>query len=635
MRIHWRNYFMFFNEDFLNQIRERQTLSEIISNKVSLKKHGREFTGLCPFHSEKTPSFTVNDDKGFYHCFGCGAHGDIFTFTIEMDNLDFIDAVSKLAENVGLSLPEEDIGRKNSSQNISGALTQAMHWFQEQLCNNNIAQRYLKDRNINVDMIKEFKIGYAPKYGLNQHLKQQGIKQEHIIDAGLASRNPKGMYDYFRDRIMFPIFNKRGSIIAYGGRSIGMGTPKYLNSPENILFSKKGTLYGANFVQKHTNDQVILVEGYLDVISLYQYKIVNSVSPMGTAISVEHIQALWKMADSPILCFDGDAAGYKAVLRAIELCIPILTSSKNIRFAILHNKQDPQSILNKPNGKQEMDEALTNTRSVSDVIWSYLYKQVKPTTPEQYALLQEKCLTHIKPMTDKTLYFYYRNFFQQKLKSLYQSEVNNNSNQYKRNMATINNSEASQSNLSTEQLKQSENTLKTRQTTFSEMKQNAYKAKVLLIIIITFPELLDEANIEEEFINFEIQDQRINDARNKVLTTKCLDKLTTSYLNIDNLSVTADQDIRIALTSIDKARALWKRIIDITNYDHFKKEAKEKISNISLGKEYLEQIKYINNENMEDNVYRNGNKLLGQTVEKRYVQEAKRIDDGLKKEAGD
>ena len=326
---------MAFPPQFLDELRARLPVSEVVGRKVRLLRKGREHSGLCPFHNEKTPSFTVNDEKGFYHCFGCGAHGSVIDFAMETEGLSFPEAVEKLAGQAGLQVPQsspEERERAKVRSTLYDVLEQVCDWYEDQLTRpgGRQAYDYLKQRGFTDETIGRFRLGFAPdgRGKLLQAMESRGIERRQLVEAGLI-KLPEGggdPRDYFFNRVMFPITDGRDRVIAFGGRILGDGQPKYLNSPETPLFHKGRNLYNYAMAREASKDAgtVIVAEGYTDVIALAQAGLPNAVAPLGTALTEEQIGLLWRIADEPVLCFDGDNAGERAALRAAERAMPIL-----------------------------------------------------------------------------------------------------------------------------------------------------------------------------------------------------------------------------------------------------------------------------------------------------------------------
>jgi DNA primase len=320
---------------FLDEIRARLACSEVIGRRVRLVRKGREHSGLCPFHNEKTPSFTVNDDKGFFHCFGCGAHGDVIGFTMKIDHLPFPEAVERLAGEAGLEMPRQtpaERARAEVENTLQDVVEAACAWYEAQLRApaGSAGLAYLRNRGLDEATIAGFRLGFAPdgRAALKSALLQKGFKEDLLLQAGLLVRPDDGResFDFFRGRVMFPIADRRGRVIAFGGRVMGDGQPKYLNSRDTPLFDKGRTLYALDKARAGVAKaaELIVAEGYMDVIALHAAGFAGAVAPLGTALTEAQIEALWKLAPEPIVCLDGDAAGQRAALRAAERALPML-----------------------------------------------------------------------------------------------------------------------------------------------------------------------------------------------------------------------------------------------------------------------------------------------------------------------
>jgi len=345
---------MRFPPEFLDEIRARLPVSEVVGRRVKLKRQGREWAGLSPFNREKTPSFFVNDQKGFYHDFSSGKHGDIFTFLMETEGLGFPEAVEQLAGMSGVPLPKvspEAEAQSRRRATLHETMEAAARFFEASLASGDgaAARDYLDRRGIRHDTRAAFRMGYAPgrRDALKRHLAGQGIDEALQVEAGLLIRPDDGgpTYDRFRDRVMIPIHDARGRIIAFGGRALGDVQPKYLNSPETSLFHKGATVFNLHRARQPAFEagDVIVVEGYMDVISLHQAGLKNVVATMGTAFTEEQVQALWRLAPEPVICFDGDAAGIGAAHRAVERILPHLTAGASFNFAFLPEGSTPTS----------------------------------------------------------------------------------------------------------------------------------------------------------------------------------------------------------------------------------------------------------------------------------------------------
>ncbi|MEQ8701402.1 MAG: DNA primase, partial [Bauldia litoralis] len=317
---------MNFTTQFLDELRNRLPVSDLVGRRVKLRKHGREHTGLCPFHNEKSPSFTVNDDKGFFHCFGCGAHGDVIGFAMQTEGLTFPEAVEKLAGMAGLQIPREtpeERARAQRARSLHDANEAAAKWFEKQLrgAQGREALDYLHRRGLSEATIASFRLGYAPdsRDGLKSALMSDGFEEAQLLEAGLLVKPEDGRasYDRFRGRVIFPINDRRGRPIAFGGRILGDGKPKYLNTSDTPLFHKGRTLYALDRAREAMREtpEVIVTEGYMDVIALWQAGFKGAVAPLGTAVTETQIEELWRLAPEPIPCLDGDEAGRRAAAR--------------------------------------------------------------------------------------------------------------------------------------------------------------------------------------------------------------------------------------------------------------------------------------------------------------------------------
>jgi DNA primase len=382
---------------FLDELRARTLLSALIGKTLKLTKKGREFAACCPFHNEKTPSFYVNDEKGFYHCFGCSAHGDAIRWMTDQRGLPFMDAVKELAQAAGLELPApdpRDAQRAERARSLHDVMAAAAAWFEEQYAGlpGSAARAYVDRRGIKEATRKAFALGYAPdsKTGLRRALERFGDRM--LIEAGLLIEvEGKEPYDRFRDRLMIPIRDPRGRVIAFGGRILGHGEPKYLNSPDTPLFDKGRTLYNLDRAAPAARKagRMIVVEGYLDVIALSQAGIDEAVAPLGTALTEHQIERLWRQVDSPLLCFDGDSAGQKAAFRAATRALPGLEPGRSLAFLTLPAGKDPDDLVRV--GGREAFEALAATpEPLVDRLWNHEVAAAPLATPEQRAGLRKR-----------------------------------------------------------------------------------------------------------------------------------------------------------------------------------------------------------------------------------------------------
>src|SRR2546423_7196572 len=410
---------MRFTPQFLEELRARLPVSEVVGRRVKLKKAGREWKGLSPFQQEKSPSFTVNDQKGFYHDFSSGKHGDIISFLMETEGVGFTEAVERLAAMAGVPLPAAtpDAARhEQRRKTLYDVMELAAKFFADTLASRNGAKArgYLGDRAISPAVQLQFRIGYAPsdRFALKEHLGSQGIPVEDMVEAGLlvSGDDIPVPYDRFRDRVMFPIADLRGRVIAFGGRALEKDVAaKYLNSPETPLFHKGDNLYNHQTARAaaHNGAALIVVEGYVDVIAMVTAGLAGSVAPLGTALTENQLALLWKMADEPILCFDGDRAGQKAAYRAADLALPALLPGKSLRFALLPEGQDPDDLA-RSGGRGAIEEVISAARPLVDMLWSREIEGGSFATPERRAALEARINELANGIRDEVLRRYYR-----------------------------------------------------------------------------------------------------------------------------------------------------------------------------------------------------------------------------------
>jgi len=413
---------------FLDQLRERVALADLIGRRVRLVRKGREHTGLCPFHNEKTPSFTVNEEKGFFHCFGCGAHGDIFGFVMRIEGLEFPETVRRLADEAGVAVPEqtpEDRARATQQASLYQVMERACWFFERSLgaAAGRGARDYLDGRGLDPAACERFRLGYAPdgRGALKAALTggDDGIAEPQLIEAGLLIRPDGGgaSYDRFRGRVMFPITDRRGRVIAFGARALGDGQPKYLNSPETPLFHKGDVLYGLATAWRPARDRgrVIVAEGYMDVIALARAGIAEAVAPLGTALTEAQIELLWTLAPEPVLCFDGDAAGLRAAGRAAERALPLLKPGLSLRFVTLPAGEDPDTLL-RARGVAAMEGLIAAARPLDQLIWAHEAGGAPLDTPERIAGLEARLERATRRIGDAKVQYQYRAAFRDRLR---------------------------------------------------------------------------------------------------------------------------------------------------------------------------------------------------------------------------
>lgn len=381
-------------QDFIQQLLGRVDIVDVIDRHVKLKKSGQNFSACCPFHSEKTPSFSVSPAKQFYHCFGCGAHGTAISFLMEYSGLGFVEAVKELAEGAGLSVPddgnrEKSVEQVNQALSLGEVMNTALNFYRRELKRSQSAIDYLKNRGLSGEIAAKFGLGYAPDDWQGLKSVFDDYSAAALKDAGLVIDSEEGRrYDRFRDRVMFPILDARGNVIGFGGRVIGTGEPKYLNSPETPLFEKGRELYGLFQARRAIRDlgTVIVVEGYMDVVALAQSGVENAVATLGTATTPVHVQKLLRMADNLVFCFDGDQAGRKAAWRALEISLPVVTDGKAVSFLFLPPEDDPDTYVRRA-GKDAFLEELKNARPLSALLLGELANRVDLKSEEGRARL--------------------------------------------------------------------------------------------------------------------------------------------------------------------------------------------------------------------------------------------------------
>jgi DNA primase len=376
---------MSFPKDFPEKLLSSILLSEVIGKKVKLKHRGKDFLGLCPFHNEKTPSFTVNDSKGFYHCFGCQAHGDVIAFTMSSSGLGFKDAVIKLADDFGILVPKVkfDAVLENKLEKDYFLLEKTAQFFEKNLYEQSglEAREYLKKRGFNSTIAKKFRLGFALNSyeSLTNFLLKEGFLEKQIVESGVIGKNEKNkFYDKFRNRIIFPITDKKNRVIAFGGRTIGDDIPKYLNSSETEVFKKSHTLYNFYFARKSIFDKgfTVVVEGYVDAISLASNGIENVVAGLGTSLGQDHLKELFRITDKIVICLDGDSAGIRAAKRVSEIALSLVNSKKNIAFAFLPNQMDPDDFI-QSFGAKELENFLTQSIPLSEALFEFALTELK------------------------------------------------------------------------------------------------------------------------------------------------------------------------------------------------------------------------------------------------------------------
>jgi DNA primase len=410
----------------LDEIRARLPVSQVVARRVRLKRQGREYIGLSPFKVEKTPSFTVNDQKGFYHCFATGEHGDIFGFVMKTEGLSFPEAVERLAQEAGVSLPKVSVrseAEHDRRARFMAAAEAACALFEAQLYTpaGREALRYADGRGLTRDTLRRFRIGFAPpgRNALKDHLIGAGYTLDELIGAGLVVSGPDiaTPYDRFRNRLIFPITDMKDRVVAFGGRALDAETkPKYLNSPETPLFHKGGLLFNAAKARgpSHDRGQLLVVEGYMDAIALYQAGFQEVVAPLGTALTPDQLGLLWRMCEEPTLCFDGDSAGRRAAYRAVDTALPLLTPGHSLKFAFLPDGLDPDDLI-RLEGSDRMQTVLNHALPLSDVLWEKEYAAGTWSTPERRAALSKQINALVARIGEPSVRGYYAQAMREKL----------------------------------------------------------------------------------------------------------------------------------------------------------------------------------------------------------------------------
>ena len=529
---------MKFSKSLLDEIKSKIEISDIVGKRVALQKRGKEFIGLSPFQNEKTPSFTVNNEKQFYHCFSTNKHGDVFTFLVDVEGLSFPQAVEQLAEYAGVelrALTKKEEQKIINRKKLLSIMEIAGKYFIENLRNDNRPISYLNERGIGKNIIDEYHIGYAKKdfSSLNLYLSNKGFSNEDILGAGLiieSIKKRKTYYDRYRDRIIFPITNSHGKIVGFGGRVLNTeDKPKYMNSPETEIFHKGDILFNFSNIKSTTSkiDNLVIVEGYMDAISLCSFGFKNVVAPLGTAMTEKQINLAWNLTDSPIICFDGDKAGKKASERVMDLVISKLKPGKNIRFINLDDGLDPDDYVKKY-GIKSFEELIKNSTQLNYQIWNNYLINSNISTPEGKADFERKLRDLLKVIKDKNIKKHYGIFFKNSLQKLFYSDNGFSIPNNKKNTNAIDKLEIKNSKVG------------------SGQSIPAGLEALLISGVLIFPEII-EINIEnlESLI---IQNKFLKQIRDKIIDSISLEE----SFNLENI----------------------KRIIEENYSDNLKKELK-------------------------------------------------------------
>jgi DNA primase len=412
---------MKFPKEYLEEIKQRIKVSDIVGSSVQLKRRGREFVGLSPFSKEKTPSFTINDEKGFYHCFSSGEHGNIFDFLVKVEKLNFGDAVRKLAAKAGMpafKFTKENIEVENKRKKYDEILTIALQHYQKNFSENDSVKKYAHGRGLTQEILSTFKIGYSGEYGLNVSLFS-GFNQKELIESGVFFYDEKNnkLIDRFKNRLIFPIFDYNNKVIGFGGRALSQNyLAKYINSPETEFFKKGFNLYNLNNA-KNENKQsgiVFVVEGYMDAISLYQAGFKNVVATLGTAMTESHLNLVWRYFNDPVVCFDGDRSGQNAAHKISEKLIAYMKPNYSLSFLILPNGFDPDSFVRK-NGRNNFESLLDQKIDIGNFIFENNLQDLQSEQPEERAGFEKKIMDLCLLIQDSTVKKHYISFFKNKI----------------------------------------------------------------------------------------------------------------------------------------------------------------------------------------------------------------------------
>ena len=594
---------MKFSIETLNEIKDKISVSQVVEKTVQLKKRGKEFVGLSPFTKERTPSFTVNDEKQFYHCFSTNKHGDIFTFLVEVGGLSFPEAVEKLADEAGVQLrtfsPAEE-EKINKSKKIYEALEMSKSFFSSQIFddNNSLALKYIRDRGLDNEIINSYEIGYAPQGNkLEKFLLSKGVSHEIMTLAGMTIKDENkkdNFYDRFRNRIIFPIRDIRNRVVGFGGRVINSNDqPKYLNSPETPVFHKGSLLYNFSKIRPNlkNNDNLIVVEGYMDVVSLASKGFQNAVAPLGTAITETQLNILWKEVDSPIICFDGDKAGKQASFRATEIALKLLKPNKTLRFINLPDNLDPDDYI-KNFGLESFNKFVDNASPLQSIIWDLCLQESNMDTPEGKAGFESMLRAKLNLIADKSIKKHYGLLFKDMLDQFFYIKKT------ERKISKFDNSEKYPGKY--------KNSLKIKNSILGSGGQLPSDLEALVISgVLIFPELVKKHY--EILESFNIENLRLVDIRDNVLAFV---KKDYSELDIDLLKEFVqkkyqtffEKDLRFANifwqkkegNNFDEISETWLEILrddqHIKSLNHDIETSKDEIKNEEDEKRFIDLI---------------------------------------------
>lgn len=578
---------MRFAPSFVERLRSHFLLSELIGKRIDVKKHGREYQALCPFHNEKTPSFTINNEKNFFHCFGCGAHGDAIEFVKRYDRLTYPETIEQLAREAGIALPEVSHEQRQKAQiekTLYDVLEAACWWFEQQLQLHSYghARDYIEKRGLKPETLRQYRIGYAPdeRTSLHKHLLSLGFNAKLQTEAGLIITPDNGnVYDRFRGRLMFPIRSASGKVVAFGGRSIieteGKKIAKYLNSPETALFKKGEMLFNLDLAKRpaRENNIAVVMEGYMDVVSTAQAGVGYALATLGTAVTPDHLRLLWQIAKEPVICLDGDSAGKRAMLRSIEIALPLLKPSYSMRFAFLPKGEDPDSYI-QANGKASFEKILHGSRRLSQVIWETLRPQFNLDLPEGRAALEDALKKIAGKIEDSTVRQHYQSYFH---KMLWEQT----SSKGKKAVAGSKKKTAPRSpEIERMMIQSHSSTLETL-------------VRRMLRTLIQFPALLHKSQIEETLSRLDIRTSSLDALRNVLLSAISETNIDDSavfraYLETqlpdDMLGSLMSEQLKLPYAndlSTEDAAILWSETAESYHISHLEFELKELQQNLA------------------------------------------------------
>ena len=602
---------MKFSIETLNEIKDKISVSQVVEKTVQLKKRGKEFVGLSPFTKERTPSFTVNDEKQFYHCFSTNKHGDIFTFLVEVGGLSFPEAVEKLADEAGVQLrtfsPAEE-EKINKSKKIYETLEISKSFFLSQIFddNNSLALKYLRNRGLDNEIINSYEIGYAPQGNkLEKFLLSKGISHEIMTLAGMTIKDENkknNFYDRFRNRIIFPIRDNRNRVVGFGGRVINSNDqPKYLNSPETPVFHKGSLLYNFSKIRPNlkNNDNLIVVEGYMDVVSLASKGFQNAVAPLGTALTETQLNILWKEADSPLICFDGDKAGKQATFRATEIALKLLKPNKTLRFINLPDNLDPDDYI-KNFGLVSFNELVNKASPLTNIIWDLCLQESNINTPEGKAGFETLLRTKLNLISDKSIKKHYGLVFKDMLDQFFYLKKT------ERKLSKFDNNEKYSGKY--------KSPLNIKNSILGSGGQLPSDLEALVISgILIFPELIKKHF--EILESFNIENLRLVDIRDNVLAFV---KKDYSELDIDLLKEFVQK----------KYQTFFEKDLRFANIFWKKKEGNnfDQISEIWL--EILKDDQHI--KNLNNDIETSKNEIKNEEDEKRFIDLINNKDQAIK-----